>query len=290
MRFIPALIAAIFFGLILTWIIHSVFYPDSNPLREFEEMVEKAERPTRIPSVREEVPVRKNEEQDEFEIEEEPAIEIEEADPNLVLSNSFSGPRDFIAYYPLDGHTNDMSPSRRRGHFSIGEFVSDREANKRAAYFNSNPRGGISVSKRVTFSSPGVYSFAAWIYPIKLNVHNTIMSQVSPGRDFNLKLMNDGSLQAHLARGAAYQFCTSDTTVPMDKWTHVAATADAKEWKLYIDGEHVKTCEIKFLPHGISRSFKIGSMEGGENFSGGIDDVLIYDKTLTDVEIRNLAK
>jgi len=291
MRFLPALITSIILGLLITWVIYSTLNPGANPLLELEEMVEEAERADRtvVQEVMPESVEQEIEEIEEVAVEEDIVIE-EVVLPPLPTPDSFSGPEDFLVFFPLDGEIKDLSSRRLGGYLSKGTYSYDRHGSDRGAYYSNNAIGFIRIESRLIFSQIGTYSFSAWIKPSLFNIHNTIISQVTPGRDFNLKLMKNGAFQAHLARGAAYQFCTTDETLVLDKWTHVAATADTKEWKLYINGKLKKTCPIKFLPHGNSSTFQIGSMGTRENFSGAIDDVIVYDRTLSAAEISSLVR
>ena len=75
------------------------------------------------------------------------------------------------------------------------------------------------------------------------------------------------------------------------QWHHVAGTFDGKLLRLYIDGKMVAEREDPGqIGHGSSTSSFIGSFgERKEPFHGGIDDVRVYGRALTDAQVAELA-
>ena len=84
-----------------------------------------------------------------------------------------------------------------------------------------------------------------------------------------------------------------DYTLPRDQWHHVAVVGTGSELKMFIDGELSGMAPSATASYGDSGfGFNIGG-EGvfdatGNHFEGGIDEVAIFDKALTDQEISNL--
>jgi hypothetical protein len=80
-------------------------------------------------------------------------------------------------------------------------------------------------------------------------------------------------------------------TVPLNAWSHVAATYDGKEAKLYIDNKLVSTVGFVEAMKPSSNPVLIGqgnSRRHSQGFNGIIDDVVIYDRSLSEREIRDL--
>jgi prepilin-type N-terminal cleavage/methylation domain-containing protein len=94
----------------------------------------------------------------------------------------------------------------------------------------------------------------------------------------------DGSIQFH----GASQY-KSNYIPPLNTWTHIAAVVDSSgNSKLYANGAIVQSITgYSFGP--IAGSFQIGAQfpTGGELFRGNIDEVRIYSKTLTAMDIKN---
>ena len=115
---------------------------------------------------------------------------------------------------------------------------------------------------------------AKWI--VRLNLDGTLRAEVQGGCIYGTKPLNDGN------------------------WHHVAAvldsdgTPDISEVLLYVDGE-LETIASVFeepIDTASSQDVEIGAFSylGIQYFNGRIDDVRIYDRPLSDVEIERMYK
>ena len=74
-------------------------------------------------------------------------------------------------------------------------------------------------------------------------------------------------------------------------WTHLVLTYDGQRMRLYVDGREDK---VMSMPGGLYVSngkLNIGRMGNGDwhyGFKGKLDDVIIWNRTLTEVEVRGL--
>ena len=99
-----------------------------------------------------------------------------------------------------------------------------------------------------------------------------------------------------------FMFCTNDKnakesyiklTAPVadlrDQWVHLAVTSDGKEIRLYLNGELISTKPGKLFSND---NLFIGSAYLGRNygFQGVIDEMKIYNYTMTPDEIVTIAK
>ncbi|MCS7470535.1 DUF1553 domain-containing protein [Stieleria sp. ICT_E10.1] len=115
--------------------------------------------------------------------------------------------------------------------------------------------------------------------------------------------IEDGHLESRMARvwpGNAISVRTTEP-IPVDQWHQVSATYDgssrASGLKLYLNGEELETeiirdrlkkrCNVK-VDHG--GEFVIGQRFRDRGLAGGlIDDVRVYDRELTAVELKTLS-
>lgn len=79
--------------------------------------------------------------------------------------------------------------------------------------------------------------------------------------------------------------CNDGVTYYNSSWHHVVATYDSGTLKIYVDG--VLTTDAQSGTCGPSMLFS-GDLKVGGNYTGKIDDVIIYDITLTQTQITDL--
>ncbi len=76
------------------------------------------------------------------------------------------------------------------------------------------------------------------------------------------------------------------STISGDKWTHIAATYDGKALILYIDGVFDSYTEKQLYILPSKDDLWIGSWKDIDNFYGAIDEVRIYNRSLSAIEIK----
>jgi RNA polymerase sigma factor (sigma-70 family) len=146
---------------------------------------------------------------------------------------------------------------------------------------------------------PLAMSVAAWIKPAPLPPHPVaLFSRQLPAGDANhLFWFGFAGTNLRVWSGAWTGWATRDLDA-RDRWTHVAFTHDGPDTRLYIDGQRVRR-----IPGGIPRgeglvtsTLTIGAARFAPDptrvrnrFPGLIDDVVVYDRALTDAEVATLA-
>jgi hypothetical protein len=93
---------------------------------------------------------------------------------------------------------------------------------------------------------------------------------------------------------SGYQFLQSSTDVTNNVWNHIIATVSSNTLKIYLNGNIVLDTTINnSLRLGNTSPLLIGSGarldKPSEQFVGKIDDVRIYNRTLTQEQITYLA-
>ncbi len=84
--------------------------------------------------------------------------------------------------------------------------------------------------------------------------------------------------------------CFLDRNI-FDQWTHVTVTFDSKSLKLYINGKLTKTHKLPIpAPIAETGGLVIGGHRAGtgRNYDGLIDEVAIWNRTLSDAEVSKL--
>jgi hypothetical protein len=79
----------------------------------------------------------------------------------------------------------------------------------------------------------------------------------------------------------------SSNTFVADQWVHVVGTYDGTNIKIYINGEWVATQNHPGTITGFAGTLSMGFANGGY-WAGSLDEVYIYNRVLTDAEIKTL--
>lgn len=128
------------------------------------------------------------------------------------------------------------------------------------------------------------FTVTAWVKPngIQDNYTGIFMSD---GSAAGMNFKNGNNSLAYHWPGGSWSW-NSGLIVPPNEWSHVALVVDTRGIALYVNGIGSKHL-VSLDPVEIS-SFRIGSYQGwgSRNFRGEIDEVCVWNRTLTQDEIR----
>ncbi|MGY8925335.1 MAG: BspA family leucine-rich repeat surface protein, partial [Flavobacteriales bacterium] len=227
-----------------------------------------------------------------------------------------------IAYYPFNGNANDESGNGHNGTVNGATLSVDRNGYDNSAYdfqvanWDSGNNGGgdyiyIPHSNEFNFES---FTLSAWVYRTSDGASNspqhlTILRKFEEG--YNNP--NGESWQFDIAHGTnnggailkgtiieqspspAINFnCATAQTINENEWTNVIMTYTDKTIKTFING--VESCSstnnnitLNTLgTSGISIGMSVQANGRWGPFDGSIDEVGIWNRTLTQQEINNL--
>ena len=116
-----------------------------------------------------------------------------------------------------------------------------------------------------------------------------------------LNIRTDGHVRAGGFYGGCgksqfWRFFDSTGTVPIDTWTHVAATYNGYKLVIYIDGVASGSMKVTGTTCANNQPLAVGAKNAPAKglleafWDGQLDDVKIYDKALTATQISNLAQ
>ena len=83
---------------------------------------------------------------------------------------------------------------------------------------------------------------------------------------------------------------SDSVALPVGAWRHVVMVHDAAGNKIFINGLLKKSIVATGALNKTSKPFGIGynPIDGGGNFNGSLDDIMVYNRALTDIEIAAL--
>jgi hypothetical protein len=133
----------------------------------------------------------------------------------------------------------------------------------------------------------------AWVFPTAIGSgswRNVIIKERPNGEVYNLYANTTGNIpQVYVVRAAQTGTplgASGVTAVPLNVWTHLAATYDGTTLRLYVNGTQAGTQAVSGALVVSTGALRIGGNNlWGEFFQGRIDEVRIYNRALTAAEI-----
>ena len=139
----------------------------------------------------------------------------------------------------------------------------------------------------------GDFTIESWVYPAIHNSHARLLDFGNGEADDNVYLsLSDGTTgqpKLVIYDGATESSLIAPVDLPLDKWSHLAATLSGTSATIYIDGEEVASGTIS-VPNNITRtSCYVGrSNWAADGYTDGkIDELRIWNVARTQQEIQD---
>ncbi|MFI6321270.1 LamG-like jellyroll fold domain-containing protein [Nonomuraea sp. NPDC050556] len=144
----------------------------------------------------------------------------------------------------------------------------------------------VTVNDSSTLHLTNGMTLEAWVKPTSVTGWRTVLMKEF-GADLAYAIMGSGS-----SGPAAFIYTTSGanapapSNLPLNTWSHVAATYDGSNLRMYVNGAQVAVNPTGGNLRAGTSPLRIGGNSGsGEYFSGLIDEVRVYNKALTAAQI-----
>lgn len=150
----------------------------------------------------------------------------------------------------------------------------------------------VQVGVRPTLMFSNQLTLSAWIKPgASVFGAHTILNQEG---EYELAV-HDGQIAWAIANiSPGWNWVFTGYVPPQGSWTHIALTYDGSTIRTYANGiqVHAQAGSGNIIDASAEDDFRIGSRQCGicvEYFHGGIDEVRVYNRTLTPAEIQALV-
>ena len=197
--------------------------------------------------------------------------------------------KNLVAYYPFSGDANDKSGNLYDGIAYDTILINDKDGNPNSAYqFGINKY--IKLPNNEDFNITQTLTVSAWIY---LNTESSAWQSV-------ICKGNTSSMSSPYALLIRYMKLTlllnrnefrSSVTVPANQWVHIAVTWNHNTIKFYLNGVlDTSQSYFSYDLNVIDDNCVIGKDAPGatEWFDGNLDEILIYNRALSETEIQTL--
>jgi len=194
-----------------------------------------------------------------------------------------------VAFYPFNGNARDESGTGNHATVFGAQLTPDREGKPNRAYDLDGLNDYLDCGNASSLDITGSISLAAWICPESLASGRIISKRIGGGGyemdiwDNNLRFTFNGYLQAW-----------ADLTGRENQWVFVAGVWDSalsdSQIRLYVDQEPPVLAFYEGPTGSNTGSVVLGVMFPPDysNFRGKIDSVRIYNRALSEPEVREL--
>ncbi len=212
--------------------------------------------------------------------------------PATSCSNNLDG---LMACYRFSGNAEDSSGYGNHGEFINGTTLTeDRFGNAFSAYKLDGVDDYINVNDDPSIRMDNSFTVVAWLNTTASG--NNIIEGISGNEPYPVAswILSGGSYyvpRLTISNTQTEQFIVSDSKVlPSREWTQLAGVWDqqAKTIALYRNGVKVKSDMQQVLTRYIHTKGLVIGKHGNDYAPGSIDDIRIFNRVLSDNEVKQL--
>jgi len=189
-----------------------------------------------------------------------------------------------------DGTANDLTANGNDGTFQNNPGFSDAVPSELNGFLQGDGNSYVSIPANDSYTSDQ-FTVAFWVrLPDRSNHFKGMVDRGQPTRENWWFLTNEGGSPQGVRLGVPAgggSFAEQAYTWGDSDWHHVAGTVDGEtSASLYVDGVLRATLHGSYVTNPLN-DIAIGArLGGGERLKGDIDEVTIWNKALTQEEIR----
>lgn len=146
----------------------------------------------------------------------------------------------------------------------------------------------IQIPDSDTLDLTDAFTLEAWVSPSRTTTWQALIVKgaVSGDRPYSLSLTAEGRLHAELLpNGGSEAVVTGLSVLPVDEWTHVAATYDGTTLTLWMNGIEEASVAATGSALVTRGPLWLGGTATNNYFQGRLDDVRLYGRALNSSEI-----
>jgi hypothetical protein len=182
----------------------------------------------------------------------------------------------------------DTSTYKNDGTLTNGPTWTDGKYGNALSFDGADDYVNVPNSASLT---PTEITFEGWFYPLPDTGFQALLSKGLDmvWEDYEFVWIPDGVYGAHFVvstqgNGRAYWYNAFD--VSSNEWHFVAMTYKSGQWRIYYDGQMWERTDVTGSLAGTIEPLQIGAeTEGNRYMKGIIDEVRIYNRTLSEEEI-----
>jgi len=210
-----------------------------------------------------------------------------------------SGDDSLVLYYPFNGNADDQSGNGINGIVTGATIATDRKGNEHSAYyFDGNSYITVEADDSVLNVNTQGFTLSFWVKPDEgQSLSSAPVVSYGYGRSGGYGIAYWE--QYGMFRTDFYDYSWTGKNVSVDEWDDYVwymytITYDGTTLKAYVYGVLINETTATYYPATPQGSYRLrfGADSSSANafFKGYLDDIRIYNKALTDLEIANLSE
>ena len=213
---------------------------------------------------------------------------------DIIVATCATGPAPVSQWYFNEGTgtvTSDGVGSNNGTLIGDTAWSSDTPDGSGSSLTFDGSGDSVYVSDSSSLHITGEVTLMAWVKETAIGQYAKIISRRT-GYYFYFLGVDNGHPYGGIGEDPAYTVTGKSLLMSLDRWNHltVVYNDDLDQMFLHFDGTERMTTVPESLPVAVGVDLSIGAdFEGTRHyFDGDIDDVAIFDRALTDTEIRGL--
>jgi hypothetical protein len=192
-----------------------------------------------------------------------------------------------VAFYPFNGNANDESGNGHDGTVNGGVLTNDRFNHSNSAYTFQIPHSNIVLDNSTSLNFENGFTLNAWVK--YKNINSTIVGKHNCWVENGFLLSIDNNQFRFLVANSVWSEVRTNEAYDEDQWYMVTGVYDhfAGVGKLYVNGLLKSSGPVVYNNYSTA-PVTISEPSNGcpeNNMPGVIDEIKIYDRSLTDEEI-----
>jgi gliding motility-associated-like protein len=241
------------------------------------------------------------------------AYTVTRLEDNVKIDNTAG----LVAYYPFSGNANDVSGNGMNGTVNGASLTKDRFGNANSAYSFDGVNDFIEIIPKSSMSKFNDFTLSVWSknegWKNQTSDRQYIFDGHAAGKDVSGNLYKEGfmiyydSLSSSISANAGILYSetdyskfytnTNDTSKLSNKWHHIILKRNGDKLSMFFDGVPVNHATGNSVSQALNMDhpWYIGTFCGNNpnyvgngSYKGAIDDLIIYNRAMSDKEIQSL--